>query len=514
MFAPDPPTADLPPDTLSVSDLASRIQNALKTAFPRRVWVVGEASELERSLHKPHWFFRLCEVDARSGKKHAIGAVLWSSEARRLFGRGGVLDGVIEPKDGIEIRALCDVDFYRPNGDLRLVVRDIDPAYTLGKIVLERRKLIERLAAEGAFDVQKRLTLTDVPLKIGLLTSTNSAAYSDFVNELLGAGLSFAVRFLDARMQGEETARTVRRGIDALVQDRVDVVCLIRGGGSTVDLAWFDREEIVRAIVACPIPVLCGIGHEIDSTISDLAAHASFKTPTAVAAFLAERGRSALRGLDDARRRLAGAGGRVAAERTELVARAERIAELAERMVEVERRELAERHRVLVRSTPGRMTAAADGLERDRHRLRTLVAASIEAPWRTVARCAGRLLAAPFRVELASERAGLAHRSREVERTMRARLIRDADLLEAREGRLRLLDPRNVLKRGYALLRLDGKIVKDAADVAPGDRLTAELRDGRVVTRVERAPGRPKEQDEQAKKGRGAREGARQLEIW
>lgn len=495
-----PPAArrPLPQDTLRVSELAGRIQGALKVAFPRRIWLVGEVAELERSLRKPHWFFRLCESNPDDGKRYQLGAVIWSTEQRRLFGPGGTLAGVIEPRDGIEIRALVDLDFYPPNGDLRLVVRDVDPAYTLGVIALERQRLIDQLAREGVLALQQERVLAEVPLRIGLVSSEDSAAYNDFVQELARSGLAFRVEFFDARMQGEETVRTVLAALKALARRGVDAIALVRGGGAKTDLAWFDREEIARAIARCPVPVLCGIGHEIDTSVADLAAHLAFKTPTAAAAFLVERGQLALRALGDARATLAAVLRRLAPAAAELEAAARRLQLATNAAVELERRVLAEGARALRVQAPAFLRACARDLAVARSRVTA---------------------AAPLGAVRASlERLG--DRRERLARALASSLARSAERLDARAARVRLLDPTQVLRRGYALLRRGGRVAKDAAEFTAGEAVTAELRDGALDLVVRKAKidrcnhGGGDDEPAQGQGERPAGSGPRQLEIW
>lgn len=491
-LSPEP----LPPDTIGVAALARRIQYALKDAFPRRFWLVGEASELERAhaRRSKHWFFRLIEEDPNDGKTYALGAVLWVSEVRRLFGRGGVLEGIIEPKDGIQIRALCDVDFYPPNGDLRLVVRDIDPAFTLGRLALERRRLIERLTAEGVLERQRRLTVPPVPLRIGLITAENSAAYRDFVAEILQSGLAFRIFHLDARMQGEETVRTVLDGLATFDRVGVDVICLIRGGGAAVDLAWFDAEEIVRAISAGRTPVWCGIGHEIDSSVADLAANQAFKTPTAVAAALVERARSAIRSLEEAAGRLIRVMSKVQAERERLQNARRRAVRAGDALVRSAEREL----RADVRRFEGRVTYA------------------LTVPTSAVRTLSARLFAVPARSIVRTEEQALRRWSDAARAAVGRRLERGRERVESCDARARLLDPANVLKRGFAVLRdARGAVLKDAASVAVGRKVVVELRDGRVKARVESAePDGSEARSDGDTQGGDEERDSRQLEIW
>ena len=282
--------------TYTIAEVAKGISEAIGAAFPERIWVVGEVQGLDRNRHGRHWYFQLCETRG-DGEVHRLSATLWSRVRERLFAPGGKLAGVMDlsgPLDGMKIRALCRLDFYPPYGKISLHVEDIDPAYTLGDLEARRQALLEKLRRTGALDRNKSKPLPEVPLRVGLVTSLGSAAYSDFMKELERSGLAFHVLVCDARMQGEETAGTVRAALRTLAALEPDLFVVVRGGGSRLDLSWFDREEVVTSVVKAPRPVITGIGHEIDVTVFEMAAHTGLKTPTAAAAFLVKRVREFL----------------------------------------------------------------------------------------------------------------------------------------------------------------------------------------------------------------------------
>jgi len=460
----------LPPGTTTISALARDIQASLRDAFPGRTWVVGEVDGIERALSKNHWFFNLCESDGGDGKRYSLGATIWQSEKRRMFGPGGTLSGVIEPKDGIEIRALVSVDFYPPYGTLRLIVHDIDAAFTLGKIALERQQLIEKLKKEGVLELQKRHALPDVPLNIGLISSEDSAAYNDFVHELEVSGLSFRVSFIDARMQGQDTVRTVSAALRTLEARGVDAIALVRGGGSTLDLAWFDKEQLVRTIAQLRVPVLTGIGHEIDLSVSDMAANRYFKTPTATAAFLCERGHEMLRFLEDGVRTLVTARDRVRDDARAVAETAAGLKRVIGSLVREQQVDLSGALRRLLHVGPR-------------------VAGDVH---RSVLQLRDRILSVPARAGLEQRAAWLLERRQGLRIGSGHCLALMSRHVEGLAARARLLDPRNVLRRGYAIVRTrpDGRrnrsaVIKDAAAVTNGQRILAELRDGIIAARVE-----------------------------
>ena len=192
--------------------------------------------------------------------------------------------------DGLNVRIFGHLDFFAPSGSLGLKMSGLDPRFTLGDLAMQRDEVVRRLVAAGLYDANRGRPLAAAPLRVGVVTSTSGAAWADFVHELERSGLGFQVRVIDARVQGDQAVDMVTRAIRTLGRQRdLDVVAVIRGGGARSELATFDHEAIATAIATCPLPVLTGLGHEIDRSVADEVAHASLKTPTACAAALVER---------------------------------------------------------------------------------------------------------------------------------------------------------------------------------------------------------------------------------
>ncbi len=285
----------------TVSELNQAIQRVIQTGFPEEVWVCGEIQGYDRSRTKKHIFFDLCETDLETRDIAArIGLVIFA-------GKKFVLQQILEEcgspfvlKDDIEVKFLCRVDFYPPHGSMRLVVEGIDPSYTLGKIAAEKQRLIAVLKKNGTLEKNKQRLLPDVPLRIGLISSYDSAAYNDFLAELSASGFGFQVIYRNTLMQGKAAQEDVCAALQELYDHATycDVIVITRGGGSIADLSCFDSQCIAEMIARSPVPVISGIGHEIDLTITDLAAYVYQKTPTAVAKFLVSHVQAALEQMD------------------------------------------------------------------------------------------------------------------------------------------------------------------------------------------------------------------------
>ncbi|MDQ2650965.1 MAG: exodeoxyribonuclease VII large subunit [Actinomycetota bacterium] len=281
----DPNVGVAPEPTFTVTELSDRIGNAVRAAFRDEVWVRGEIRDLSRP-QSGHVYFTLTEAGEGGGaclqvmlsarNKPSVNAIL------KLAG------GAVRMNDGTDVRIRGRLDWYPQRGVLQLRMTSIDPTYTLGALEAARLELLQRLTAEGLLTANGERPWPLLPLTVGLVTSEGSAAAADFLHELSGSGFAFRVLHADTRVQGLEAPRSIATAIERLATHRPDVIALVRGGGARTDLAAFDHEVVARAIAVCPVPVVTGIGHEIDQSIADDVAHTSAKTPTACAALLVD----------------------------------------------------------------------------------------------------------------------------------------------------------------------------------------------------------------------------------
>ncbi len=286
---------------LTVSELNQYIKDVINSGFPQTLWVCGEIQGFNRNKDKSHVFFELIEKEKNSRNvKSRIGLVIFANRKLQIQNILKKSENAFSLKDDIEVKFACKIDYYAPHGAVRLVVESIDPVYTLGKLAQDRQQLIAELKQKGVLDKNKTLSLPLVPLSLGLITSDDSAAYNDFLSELQKSGFGFKIYVRNTIMQGKNTPADVCAAIKELegIKD-LDVILITRGGGSIADLSCFDNKDIVEAIAGSRLPILSGIGHEINTTITDLAAHTFAKTPTALAQGLVKMVTAYLDTLDE-----------------------------------------------------------------------------------------------------------------------------------------------------------------------------------------------------------------------
>jgi exodeoxyribonuclease VII large subunit len=275
-----------------VSELAMGLRELIEEEVGR-VLVVGEISNLRRAA-SGHCYFTLKDDQAQ------LRAALFRSAAVRL---------PFDPEDGLEVVVEAEVTVYAARGDLQLIVRQMEPRGQ-GALQLAFEQLRARLEAEGLFDPARKRPLPPWPRRVGVVTSPSGAAVRDVIQVSGRRMPGIPLLIAPVRVQGDGAEEEIAAALaDLAAVADVDVILLVRGGGSLEDLRPFNTERVARAVVACRVPVVAGVGHEVDVSIADLAADARAPTPSAAAA-LALPDRSAW--LDRARslrRRLAGAAG-------------------------------------------------------------------------------------------------------------------------------------------------------------------------------------------------------------
>jgi len=435
---------------ISVSALTSRIKALIEPGFDR-VAVEGEVSNCRR-WSSGHVYFTLKDASA------AVRAVVFRLAARRLR---------FEIEDGMHVVARGRLSVYEVKGEYQLVCEAVDP-HGLGALQAAFEQLKRRLSAEGLFDAARKRPLPVLPRRIGVVTSLDGAAVRDILRVLTARYPAARVVIRPARVQGDGAARDLVHGLDAVARlPEVDVVIIGRGGGSAEDLRAFNDEALARAIAACPVPVIAGVGHEVDFTIADLVADVRAATPSNAAELVVDRADNFRTRVGHAERRLARAIARAADARQQ---RADRLdSRLRHWPVGIMLRdrdcqELGLRLRQVMTGRIARVGARFDGLRR---RLGERDVRRVTADLRTrIVSADGRLRGA-----VAARHQRALGRAREV------------------AAKLDALSPLAVLGRGYAVCWNEARtsIIRSAQGVARGDAVRVTLADGELSCRVEKA---------------------------
>ncbi len=481
--------ASVPANTFTVSGLNQAARAVLRDHFVDDIWIVGELHDYDKNVAAGSraYFFALTERPYAGAREIArITAVMFDEVRRQIEKTLADLPQPLRLRDGLVVRFKARVDLYPQNGRYQLIVSDIDPAYTVGELEMNRERVFRLLEAEGVHAKNMDRPLSICPLRVGLITSYESDAYNDFLHGLKLSGLGFALTTHHASVQGVNTESSILSALSYFARrsGEFDVLVIVRGGGSRSDLAYFDTDAIGRAVCAHPLKIVIGVGHQRDQCLLDLIAH-STKTPTAAAELLVRRVQDFWDGMDQrfeqitshAQAQITTAGHRVAAnsgsieryvsmrlvtERARMSNLGVRISDSAARQIarastriEVSGEQIAARSRACVKRAQRETGYAREQLQPAR------VLRGLQQYSTTLERAAEQL-------QMKSER----------------QLSRNLDQVENAAHSLRLLDPQRVLERGFAILRSRGKVVRSTGDVPLNQPLTLTLADG--IIRVER----------------------------
>ncbi len=434
---------------LSVRELNLAAKQLIEGGLPL-LWVRGEISNFV-SAASGHWYFSLKDEQAQ------VRCVMFRHKSQYLDFR---------PANGMQVEVLALATLYEARGDFQLTLEKMRPA-GLGALYEAFERLKAKLEGEGLFDAERKRDLPLLPRQIGIVTSPQAAALRDVLRTLDHRMPSVPVLLYPTPVQGEGAAQKIAQAIKAASQRaECDVLILCRGGGSIEDLWAFNEEVVARAIAASHIPVVSGVGHETDFTIADFVADWRAATPTAAAqAVVPDR-----------------------QELTQRLARQRQHLTLAA-MRHIERRmqQMDYLQRRLVHPAQ-RIRQQAERLEALQQRLRLAHANAVQQrQWRWNAlwqRLRG------LRPDIARSREQQANLARHLGAAMRRTLDRHDAKLQALQQHLQLLDPQQVLARGYSLVRdTRGNIVSSSQDVALGEALDISFAQGRVRAVVQEKRG-------------------------
>ncbi|MEJ2455788.1 MAG: exodeoxyribonuclease VII large subunit [Candidatus Thiodiazotropha sp.] len=436
-------------DIYTVSRLVRETRAVLEGSFPL-LWISGELSNLAQPA-SGHIYFSLKDEAAQ------VRCAMFRMKRQQLRFR---------PANGQQVLVRARISLYEARGEFQLIIEHMEPAGE-GALRLAFEQLKEKLAAEGLFDSEHKRPLPEIPRRIGLVTSPTGAAIRDLLSVLRRRFPALPVVIYPVQVQGEEAPRQIVRMLElANRRNECDVLILSRGGGSLEDLQAFNDEAVARAIHASRIPVVSGVGHEIDFTIADFVADRRAPTPSAAAELVAP----------------------------DQMAWRQRLSQLAQRMVQVQSRHLRQRadrlhdlQRRLQRQHPAqRLQQRAQRLDELAQRLLRSTDLLLLRHNRRLEQLQTRLFSHSPDKRL--ERLRISHQQLDgrLRASMQKRLETARNTLAQQARDLHTLSPLNTLSRGYAIVsrQQDGRIIRAATDVAPGEQVKARLSRGSLLCEV------------------------------
>ena len=428
----------------SLSQLLGQVERSLKREFSSPVWIMAEILELNVN-RTGHCYLELIEKSQANDTILAKArATIWASKFSMLKAFFETTAGM-PLKSGIKILCRGSVSYHKVYG-FSINIIDIDPAFTMGDLARKKQEVIKKLRDEGVMEMNREIPFPAVPQNIAVISSETAAGYGDFMDSIEANSQRYRLhtRLFQAAMQGEEAPASIINAMDEVYasEENFDCLIIIRGGGSRADLECFNNYELAYYITQFPIPVVTGIGHERDESVVDLTASVGLKTPTAVAEFLVEK---------------------ILAFDFSLSAYRDRLASLVGQTVNLQRMRLGRLASDLGHLSGGYLQRQNERCERLADKLDHLSRGFVQ-------RQGGKL-------ERSEER---------ISRGTRAFVSREKERLSHIEKKNELINPLNVLKRGYSMTLHKGKLISRIEDIRADDTLETRLYDGSVLSKVEK----------------------------
>ena len=471
---------------ITLKELNLLIKDTLQLSFPESLWVVAEIGELKTN-QAGHCYIELVEKDELGDTIVARSrATIWSWQFRFIKPYFESTTGQTLAA-GIKVLISASVEFHEVYG-ISLNIKDIDPTYTLGDMARKRQEIIKRLTDEGVISMNSEIPLADIPSRIAIISSPTAAGYEDFINQLQNnsRGYQFYTKLFPAMMQGNDAAKSMINSLDHIFEhdELFDVVVIIRGGGSQMDLNCFDDYDLAYHVAQFPLPVLTGIGHEKDESITDMVAHTKLKTPTAVAEFLIEKMDMAADKIDELENAF------FDAVTTIIETEKNRIEQAVKLFKPLIKSKLERTQLQLGHLAKGVKPIVNDVIDRQQFRL---IQFSAELKSETLALLKKQhnfiehhKATVSFTVKLKNNRENqyIDEKTELLSRAVLQKIIKERNRVEWLEKNKQLIDPKNILKRGFSITLKNGKAVKNANELSKGDTIENILYNGKVLSEV------------------------------
>ena len=454
-------------------------------ALPDVYWVIAEISEIKENS-AGHCYLELIEKQPDEKNVRArIKAIIWSNRYRFLKAFFENITGE-SLREGLKILVKTKVEYHELYG-LSLIISDIDPVFTIGELAMKRQLVIKKLEEEGVFSMNKELPFPAFPQRVAVISSKNAAGYSDFINQLKNNsfGYSFYTALIETSLQGTETEKSVISALDRIANhvDLFDLVVIIRGGGSQTDLSWFDNYNIAYHVTQFPLPIITGIGHDKDVSVTDMVANRSLKTPTAVADFLIDS---------------------VAASENYIVEMSTGIIDGSRIIIEKNRNRIETSGIKLLPLARLMMSEARDRLS---SKIIDILNIGKELIFRAslIPSNQESLLSANAKSYILQKEMLVNRNVQRLSTSINNCLSVNSVRLKSLGSTLQLLNPENILQRGYSITSINGIILKNNEQINNDDIIDTQLYKGTIKSRVVEKKAKTGEGENRRKKTQGQR---------
>lgn len=452
---------------LKLSELLSSVQRCIDELYGGVFWIKAETSDVKVSGLNGHCYMELIEKGSNGSTIAKVRANLWKNTLNSVnskFQKAG-----LNPiTSGIDILCLVRVQFH-PQYGFSLTIEDVDPTYSLGEIAKLKQQTIAKLKSNGLFDCNKSLPYPQIIKKVALITSKSAAGRGDFITHISESnyGKFLQIALFPALMQGDNVTTSIKAALSRVYEyiDLFDCVVIIRGGGAVSELRAFDDYELCEFLAQFPLPIITGIGHERDSSVADMIASVSEKTPTAVADYLIKQIKTQFEELEDKKRYII--------EQTNLaIANTEayfsrifsRIPNLINEKLRQEDRRITIRQQKLSNSSQSIINNAMQRIEVKKIKLSSFLLS-----------CVSR------------ERDNIGVAISTLRRNIDDIVRYQDNKLNTLEQFIRLSHPDNILKKGYVAIYMGDKIITSSTNLKDGDDITLKFHDGKATAKVNKS---------------------------
>ena len=449
----------------TLSDLGRSLRSVIEKNYTTGYWIKAEIAKLNYYPRSGHCYPEL--VDKTGSTINAqMRAILWGADYNRL--NKAFIKVTSSPlEEGMQILFLATLSFHPVHG-LSLQIRDIEPAFTLGEMAMEKTRVVDQLKKEGIFEKNKTLPLALLPKRIAVISVETSKGYQDFLKIFKEKAGKYAIwhYLFPSVLQGDKAAEGLISQLRIIrkITARFDMVAIIRGGGGDIGLNCYDDYGLAREIAMFPLPVITGIGHSTNETVAEMVAWNNKITPTDVAYFVIEKFEQYRQRVETAAKTLSAKGTHfLSQENQKLGYYQNTLGRELQYYLENEKSRLGRQSNSLVQSVRQQYSA-------EKRKLEDVVAALGAVPLKT----------------LFKEQCLLDNHHLRLEGAVKSLHSSRYNQLEKLADKMELLDPAHVLARGYSITLLNGNSIRDASQLKDGDVIETRLQKGVVGSVVKK----------------------------
>lgn len=455
--------AQIPTKYYSLSQLANSLQSMIRKTYSQHYWIKAEIVRLNFYPKSGHCYPDLVEKDGAKVLAQMRG-IIWSSDYFRMNADFVKKTGKAL-SDGMEILFRAKVE-YSPVHGLSLIINDISAEFVLGKMALEKKHCIERLKKEGLFNQNKQRNLALIPQRIAIVSVETSKGFQDFINIIdnNSRGYKFFWMLFPALLQGDGAVSSIMQQLEQIrnITSHFDLVAIIRGGGGDVGLSCYDHYDLAKAIAEFPIPVLSGIGHSTNETVSEMVAHYNPITPTDLAYFLQQKFDNVAVNIEEHQQFIIDESNRLLLDwNYELSDISKKLSSSTRTLLESQLFQINSMKQEVQHSSKFYMQSLSTNLTQVQSKLQSV--------------SLNRLNSEPQKQVAIENRLQFA---------AKAFISKKGVQLNHLEDVIKLMSPESLLKKGYSLTLHHGKPIKDIKDLKEGDEILTQFFKGEVDSRV------------------------------